>query len=383
LEQVLSSGFRSSSGATMTSRLERAFAEAVGAKYAIAFCNGTATMHAALVAAGVGPGDEVIVPPLTMASTTLAVLHAGAVPVFADVDPHTFNLDPGAVEDAAGSRTKAIIAVALYGLSPDLQALARFARDRDLFLLEDDAQAFLARSDGRSLGAIGNAGSFSLQSSKQLTSGEGGMITTDDGDLAERIRRFNSLGYAAVGATHGAITKNSIQDPGYPRHLSLGFNYRMPELCAAVALAQLERAHELLEQRIASARLFSAALDGVSWLIPQQIRADMTHTYWTYAMHLADPSISWHQFRTAFLACGGDPFYGAWRLTYEEPLFADGCPARHPAYEGVYQEYGPGLCPVAERLQPRLVQLKTNYWQSDHAEAQATALSEAITFLER
>jgi len=323
----------------------------------------------------------VIVPPLTMASTTLAVLHAGAVPMFADVDPDTFNLDPSSVADRLTPRTRAIMPVALYGLPPDLDALSRLAKDRGLLLIEDNAEALLACIDGRPLGGIGDVGSFSLQASKQLTSGEGGVLTTDDGELAERIRRFNSLGYAAVGAGHGAIARDAIQDPGYSRHVSLGFNYRMPELCAAVALAQVERARELIERRTAVARLFSAALDGVSWLVPQRTPAGTTHTYWTYALRLADSAVSWHRFREAFLAAGGDPFYGAWRLTYEEPLFASGCPAPHPAYEGSYQDYAPGLCPVAERLQPRLIQMKTNYWRWERAEQQAEALRRAAFLL--
>jgi perosamine synthetase len=378
VEEVLASDFRVSAGATMTARLEHAFAELVQARYAIAFVNGTATLHAILAAAGVGPGDEVIVPPLTMASTALAVLHAGAVPVFADVDADTFNLDPRSAAARITTRTRAIMPVALYGLPADLEGLTRLAEDRGVCLIEDDAEAFLASIDGRPIGAIGDAGSFSLQSSKQLTSGEGGLVSTNDGDLAERIRRFNSLGYAAVGASRGAIAKDAIQDPGYARHLSVGFNYRMPELCAAVALAQVERAHELLERRIAVARLFGAALLGASWLVPQDTPPGMTHTYWTYALRLADPGVGWHQFRDVFLAEGGDPFYGAWRLTYLEPLFAVGCPVCRRACDGQHQNYGPGLCPVAEELQPRLIQMKTNYWRWEDAERQADALARTI-----
>lgn len=382
VEQVLASDFRVSAGSIMTSRLEKAFAELVGARYAIAFVNGTATMHAALAAAGIGPGDEVIVPPLTMASTTLSVLHAGCVPVFADVDAETFNLDPRSVAECITPRTRAIIPVALYGLPPDLDAIVGIASDKGLVVIEDDAEALLSRIGDRPLGTIGHFGSFSLQSSKQLTSGEGGLLTTNDGELAERARRFNSLGYAAVGAGTGRISKDTIQDPGYSRHVSLGFNYRLPELCAAVALAQVERAQELLQRRSDVAQLFSAALDGVPWLVPQRSSATVTHTYWTYVLRLADPGVDWHEFREVFLQAGGDPFYGAWRLTYDEPLFAHGCPIRHPAYEGSYQEYGPGLCPVAESVQPRLVQMKTNYWKWERAERQADALRRTIDRIE-
>jgi perosamine synthetase len=382
VSEVLDAEFRTSSGGAMTTRLERAFAELVGTDFAVAFSNGTATMHAALAAAGIGPGDEVIVPPLTMASTTLAVLQAGAVPVFADVNPATFNIDPASVEDRLTPRTRAIIPVALYGLPPDLDALMRIADAHELLVIEDDAEAVMAMIGERRLGAIGHVGSFSLQSSKHLSSGEGGLITTDDGDLAERIRRFNSLGYAAIGARRGAIAAADIQDPGYCRHVSFGFNYRLPELCAAVALAQVQRAAELVAQRVAIARLFAEAVAGTDWLVPQHTPHGVTHTHWTYVLRLAAPEIGWQEFRRIFLREGGDPFYGAWQLTYLEPLFAQGCPLRHPAYEGAYQDYAPGLCPVAEEIQPRLIQLKTNYWRMAEAERQVEALTRAIESIE-
>jgi perosamine synthetase len=382
VEEVLAGGFRTSAGSA-TTRLEAAFAELVGARYAIAFVNGTATLHAALVAAGVGPGDEVIVPPLTMASTALAVLHAGAVPVFADVDAATFNLDPRSAAARITPWTRAVMPVALYGLPADFEAFMRLGAEHGLVVIEDDAQALLARIGERALGTVGHAASFSLQSSKQLTSGEGGVLCTDDGDLAERVRRFNSLGYAAVGARRGAIAREDIQDPDYARHVSLGYNYRLSELCAAVALAQVERARELVARRIAVARLFAAALEDTRWLVAQETPAGMTHSYWSYVLRLADPAIGWHELRQALLEAGGDAFYGAWRLTYREPLFAGGCPERHPAYEGAYQDYSPGLCPVAEQLQPRLIQLKTNYWHWSRAERQAQALRDAVERLGR
>jgi perosamine synthetase len=179
VQEVLDGQFRTSSGSNMTTRLERAFAERFNTRYAISFINGTATMHAALAAAGVGPGDEVIVPPLTMASTALVVLQAGATPVFADIDPQTWTLDPQAVAARITPRTKAMIPVAIYGLAPDMDGLMALAAQHKLFVLEDDAQCFLGYYQGRIVGSIGHAASFSFQSSKHLTSGEGGMITTN------------------------------------------------------------------------------------------------------------------------------------------------------------------------------------------------------------
>ncbi len=379
VQEVLDAQFHTSAGSLMSTRLERKFAERFQSKYAIAFINGTATMHAALVAAGVGPGDEVIVPPLTMASTSFAVLHAGAVPVFADVDPNTWVIDPHSVEQQITARTKAIIPVALYGLAPDMDALMAIAARHKLFVLEDDAECFLGYYKNRIVGSIGHASSFSFQSSKHMTSGEGGMITTNDEQLANQIRRFGSLGYAAVGASAGKITKDVIQDPTYERHASIGFNYRLPELCAAVALGQLEHLDELVALRTQTAKLYAQAVAGCRWLIPQAVPADYVHAYWTYVVKLENSgAFTWADFRNKYLGYGGDRFYGAWQLTYLEPAFRDQTfGAEQP------QHFGRGLCPVAEAVQPSLMQLKTNYFDPDLAEQKAEALRRTIAFFER
>ena len=376
--EVLDTQFRSSGGSLMTTRLERAFCERFGIKCAIAFINGTATMHAVLAAAGIGPGDEVIVPPLTMASTTFAVLQAGAVPVFADIDPETFLISPKSIEENITEFTKAVIPVALYGLSPDMDHIMKVAEKYDLFVLEDDAQCFLGKYKGRLVGTIGHAASFSFQSSKHITAGEGGIVLANDLDLGGRIRRFNSLGYAGVGVDKGKITKDDIQDPHYSRHVAYGYNYRIPELCSSVALGQFERIDELVKRRQDVAKLFSQVIDGCQWLRPQKSTDEYVNSYWTFAVVLQHPDITWHQFRDTFSGFGGNGVYAAWKLTYLEPMFADGCPVRYPIYRGQYQLYGRGLCPNAEEIQPKLLQFKTNYWDWHQAEKQAEILHEAI-----
>jgi len=372
--EVLDSQFRGSASGGMIQRLERKFAEVFESKYAISFINGTATMHAALAAAGVGPGDEVIVPPLTMASTSFAVLHAGAVPVFADIAAREWTIDPRSIEKHLTPRTKAIIPVAIYGLSPDMDAIMLMAERHKLFVLEDDAQCVLGRYRGRINGSIAHASSFSFQSSKQMTSGEGGMVTTNDAALADGIRRFNSLGYAAVGASSGKISRETIQDPAYLRHASLGWNYRMPELCAAVLLAQTERVQELVDCRIRAARLYAQAVSGCGWLVPQAVPESCVHTYWTYVLKLDNQGgVGWHEFRRKFVDFGGDGIYGAWQLTYLEPAFRD-----KKFYAAQSQRFVPGLCPVAEELQPNLLQFKTNYLDEDRASRAAEILHRTI-----
>lgn len=375
---VLENQFRNSTSPGMTKRLEEAFAKRFDSKFAITFVNGTATMHASLAAAGVGPGDEVIVPPLTMASTAFCVLHSGAVPIFADVDPNTWTLDPKSVEKRITQRTKAIIPVSLYGLPADMDPLMELASRKKLFVLEDDAECFLGYYKGRIAGSIAHVSSFSFQSSKHISCGEGGMITTDDEELATKIRRMSSLGYGAVsgGAGKSKITREAIQDPKYLRHVSVGWNYRMSELCSAVLLGQVERIDELVRERLDSAQKLSAAVAGCKWLIPQAVPDGYVHSYWTFVCRLADDvSFSWYDFRKKYLEEGGDGFYGAWALNYLEPAFMG---KRFGDWQS--QNYEHGLCPVAERLQPRLMQFKSNYHDPARLERASEAMVKTIKY---
>ena len=379
--EVLDTDFRSSSGSTMMRRLEDAFSQRFNMKYGISFVNGTATMHAALEAMGIGEGDEVIVPPLTMSATTFAVLQANATPVFADVDPRTFQIDPESIRSRITPATKAIITVALYGLSPDMDPIMGLAQDHGLRVIEDNAQCFLGEYKGRLAGTLGHCSSFSFQSSKHLASGEGGMILTDDVALAESIRKVQSLGYAGVSATQGKITKRDIQSPDYSRHVTMGWNYRMPELCCAVALAQTERIDELVGQRMAAARIFSeASADFQDWFTEQYTGDDYVNSYWSWASVLKRDDLTWHDLRDALLANGCDGIYAAWKLTYLEPMFSSLNLLKREKYisQSNKDSYAQGLCPVAEWLQPRLFQFKTNYWDLSLAQRQADILHKTL-----
>lgn len=374
--QVLDNEFSTSKNSIFNNKLESEFAKKFNANFAIGHSNGTATMHTALAALGVGPGDEVIVPPLTMSSTSLAVLHNGSNPVFADVEKNTFNIDPLSIEKVITPQTKAIITVALYGLSPDYDKILDICKKYRLFLIEDNAQSFLSKYKNKLVGEFGDFSSFSFQASKHLTCGEGGMLVCNDEDLANNARRFNCLGYAGVSAKQGKITRNDIQDPNYSRHVSLGFNYRMSELQAAVALGQLERSEELVEQRIKVSKIFDQAISGTDLLIRQVEPEGYLNSYWSYSLVLKtdNPTIDWYKFRDLFQKNGGDGYYAAWKLSYHEPLFQNII----QKMKGIWQWYQEGLCPVAEYLQPRMIQLKTNYWNIDEAEQQAEKLQKTI-----
>lgn len=373
---VIENEFNTSKNSIYNNKLEKLFAEKFSANFAIGHSNGTVTMHTALAALGVKAGDEVIVPPLTMSSTSIAVLNNGSIPVFADVDRETFNIDADAIERVITPRTKAVITVALYGLSPDYDKINAVCKKYNLFLIEDNAESFFSKYKDKSVGQFGDFASFSFQASKHLTCGEGGMLICNDENLADNARRFGCLGYAGVSAKQGKITRNDIQDPNYSRHVSLGFNYRMSELQAAAAYGQLERADELVNNRIQIARIYDEVNLNTKLLTRQAEPSGYLNSYWSYSMILNTdkPETDWYKFRDLFQKNGGDGFYAAWKLSYFEPLFLNVV----QKWNGVFQKYERGLCPVAEFLQPRMVQLKTNYWNLGEAEKQAEILLQTI-----
>lgn len=373
---VIDNEFNTSKNSLYNNKLEKLFAEKFSAKFAIGHSNGTVTMHTALAALGIKAGDEVIVPPLTMSSTSLAVLNNGSIPVYADVDRYSFNIDAEAIERVITPKTKAVITVALYGLTPDYDSIIEVCKKNGLYLIEDNAECFYGKYKGQLVGQFGDFASFSFQASKHITCGEGGMLLCNNEQFADNARRFNCLGYAGVSAKQGKITRNDIQDPNYSRHVALGFNYRMSELQAAVALGQLERADELINNRIQVSRIFDEIVVNSGLFTRQAEPEGCINTYWAYSMTLNTdkPESDWYKFRDLFQKNGGDGYYAAWKLSYFEPLFLDIV----QKWDGVWQKYDKGLCPIAEYLQPRMVQLKTNYWDLKEAEQQAEILSKTI-----
>ncbi len=378
--EALDGQFKSANNYKLVDRLEEAFAKKMDTEHAIAFVNGTATLHIALEAAGVSLGDEVIVPPLTMAATSIAVLHANAIPVFADVDKKTFLISAKEIENKITDRTKAVIIVSLFGLMPDMDNIMALAQKHNISVIEDDAQCFLGKYKNKLAGSIGNLASFSFQASKHMTSGEGGMVTTNDKDLALKVRRYSGLGYAGIGSRKKRIIKDDIQDPNYERHVVLGWNYRMSDVVGGVALGQLERLDELVNCRKEAARMFSQAISGCGWLIPQHIPSECEHVYWAFVVRLNNDAITWYDFRKKFIELGGDSIYAAWQLTYLEPAFRNQIFLGREKILKMFGEYHykKGLCPVAENLQPKLLQFKTNYWNFEDAQKQAEILHATI-----
>lgn len=380
VREVLDSGFGSGTSGGMNNRFEKAFAEKVGAKYAITFNSGTSTLHAALDAVGVKAGDEVIIPPLTVISDAEVILAQNSIPVFADIDPDTFNIDVNDVERKITKKTKAIMPVSLYGLPCDLDPLMKLAEKHNIFVINDAAQAHMAEYKGRNIGEIAHITSYSLENSKHITTGDGGIVVTNDERFAVSMRKFGSLGYAALTSGDGRVRLNKkiFQDPNYKRHDSFAYNYRMPEVAAAVGLAQVERMEHFVDLRIKIAKMYEEVIRGCGYLVPQKTPDGCLNTYFCYTAKYERDDPSWYDFRDKYIEYGGDGIYAAWALTYDETMFSSGAfRNRAPEYyKGI--NYSRGICPVAEKVQPKLMQFVNNYGRVEEAEPKIIALSKTI-----
>jgi perosamine synthetase len=252
-------------------RFEEAFARFCGVRHAVACSNGTTALHLALVALGIGPGDEVIVPTLTFVATANAVRYCGATPVFVDCDPDTWTMNPAEVEAKSGPNTKGIIVVHLFGHPADMDAIDAIARRRGLFVLEDAAQAHGAEVNGRRAGSLGRLATFSFFGNKIITTGEGGMVTTDDDDLAARMRQLKS---------HGMDPNRKYWFP------VVGYNYRMTNVAAAIGLAQIEKIDWHLERRREVAEWYKERLRNVPGIAWQAERSWARHVWWMFTVVL-------------------------------------------------------------------------------------------------
>ena len=305
-------------------RFERAFAEFQHCTHGVSAANGTLALEMSMAAAGIGPGDEVIVPAISFVSSATAVSRAGAVPVFVDIEPLSFNMDPARAEAAVSPRTKAMMPVHFGGPMADMDRLMPLARERGLIVIEDAAHAHGSEWSGKRAGSFGLASVFSFQNSKVMTSGEGGILLTGDADFAERARSF---------ANQGRRTGQ-----GFFHHFTLASNYRITALQAAVLLAQLERLPHEIELRRRNEELLKSELAGLEGLAFQEIPPQVnTHSHYLLLGRIDEPrfGISRDEFHKALTAQGipCTPFYP--HTLYGNPLYQQGGCRVEP-------------CPVAE-----------------------------------
>ncbi|RLI74479.1 aminotransferase DegT [Archaeoglobales archaeon] len=252
---------------------ERGFAEYCGCKYGVSTTSGTTALHLALASIGVGKGDEVIVPAFTMISTVFAVVYCGAKPVLVDAEPETWNIDVSKIEEKITDRTKVIIPVHIYGHPCDMDPIMKIAEEHDLYVVEDAAEAHGAEYKGRKVGGIGHIGCFSFYANKIITTGEGGMIVTNDEEIAEKAKSLKDLAFSKERRF---------------LHTDLGFNYRMTNIQAAIGLAQLERIDELVERRRKNAHLYNELLKDIEGIRLPIEKEWAKNVYWMYSILVED-----------------------------------------------------------------------------------------------
>jgi perosamine synthetase len=334
---------------------EKEFSALSGHSHNVAVNSGTSALHAALAAFGVGPGDEVIMPAMSVVMNAYAALALGATPVFADIDPLSWNITLETIMDKVTANTKAIITVSWFGAPVDLKPIWEFAKKNRIFVLEDAAEALGAIYLGRPSGYYADMVAFSFENKKHLTTGgEGGMISTSSSSLAIKARKFSGLGYKHLTADAGrtGLASSEFQRPDYERYDTISLNYRMSPLSAAVGLGQLAHVGKIIERRVSSGlrliELITKHKDFVSQVTPNFA----THSYYTAAIRYIG-NLPWREIYNRVIAYGGDGFYGCVLNPYLEPVFKG---------KSVGQFiWEPGLCPIAEEYQPQVMALKTDY----------------------
>jgi perosamine synthetase len=319
---------------------ERIFADVVGAKYAVAVNSGTAALHSAMYALGIGPGDEVIVPAMTFASTANCVVFQGGVPVFADVNPDTLLIDPFSVEDRISPKTRAIIAVDYAGQPCAYDNLMGIAEKYNFVLVADACHSLGAGYKEQRVGSLALLNAFSFHPVKHITTGEGGMVTTDDSNLAEKMRIFRSHG---ITADHH---QRATQGSWFYEMVDLGYNYRITDFQCALGISQLKKLPEWIEKRREIACRYDEAFQNISRAKPLSIQNETFHAYHLYVVQLdldgtnLDRNTVFSKLREAEI--GVNVHYIPVHL--------------HPFYRKRFDTH-PGMCPVAERAYERIISL--------------------------
>lgn len=245
-------------------KFESSFAEYINVKHATAVCNGTIAIHLALLSLGIGPGDEVVVPTLTYISSVTPISYTGATPIFVDSLKDTWQMDPEDIKRKISSKTKAILVVHLYGHPCDMDEILTIAKENKLFIIEDAAEAFGAKYKDKYCGAFGDIATFSFYGNKTITTGEGGMVVTDDATLYDRAVHFKGQGLAKYREYW---------------HDVIGYNYRMTNICSAIGLAQLERANDILYLKRKIAKAYDRGLKGLPLYVHGE-KQNVTHSFW-------------------------------------------------------------------------------------------------------
>jgi len=266
VNDCLTTGWISSSGKYVDA-FEKKFAEYSQAEYAVSVCNGTVAIHLALVAAGVKDGDEVIIPNFTMIATAFAVCYTGAMPVFVDAEKDTWNIDISKIEEKITSKTRVIMPVSIFGHPCNMNEISKLAKKYNLLVIEDAAESHGAEYQGKKIGSVADMTTFSFYANKNLTTGEGGMVVTNNEDLYKKIKYYKNLCFPVDSARNY-------------KHDNIGFNYRLSNIHAAIGLAQVEKADQYKNMRIENARLYIKFLSNTKGITFQRTEHDVVNVHW-------------------------------------------------------------------------------------------------------
>jgi perosamine synthetase len=323
--------------------LQEGFAKLYQVARAVACTSGTAAVHTAIAALDPEPGSEIITSPVTDFGTIAGMIYQGCIPVFADWKPGAYNMDPEDVARKITDRTVAIVPVHLFGNPCDMDAIMAIAQEHKVPVIEDCCQAYCTSYKGRYVGTIGDIGCFSMQESKHLPAGEGGIVITNSADLADRMELFRDKGWQTRG------------EAGQRRYVFLGLNYRMNELTAAVALAQMRKVEQVVRARSRVGDRLTELIADLPGLNPAPVTEGGSHSYWAYPIQVTgrDAETFARALRAEGLSCGwgytGKPIYLCADALCEKRTFGtSGYPFTAP-YCRTTVEYAPGLCPVAEK----------------------------------
>ena len=356
--------------------LEKKFCKIFNVKYAIACNSGTSGLHASLAALNLKPNDEVIVPALTVVMDAYSAIHLNAKPVFADVDKDSFLITAETIKPKITKKTKAVIVVSLQGLPVDIDPIIKLSKQHKFKVIEDNAQDFYGKYKKTISGTNGDIGVWSFENKKHLSGAtEGGIITTNNKIMASKIRKFAGIGYKNMTADGGrtSLSISKVQDPNYKRFDTIGLNYRMPLIVAAVCYGQLENFRHIIKRRQAVASIFRKAINGCKWLVEQKYNYNATHTHYTFAVKYTGEKLTgltWKEFYNRYKKMGGDGFYGACV-----------CPHLEPSLVKYFKKnkYSKKIkTPNAELIQKQIMQFKTNYRSIQIAKQKADILKKLI-----
>lgn len=347
VEEVLTSDYLTCGPKVV--ELEKKLCELTGAKYAVAVSNGTAALHIAAMAAGVGEGDELITTPITFAASANCALYCGGRPVFADIDPHTYNIDPGSVQEKITDRTRAVVAVDFTGQAVRLEELLDICHKKGIVLIEDGAHSIGTKYKGKPVGSIADITTFSFHPVKTVTGGEGGAVLTDRRDLYEKLLLYRSHGITKDEAFY----ENESHGPWYHEQIDLGYNYRITDIQCALILSQMDKLSQFAVRRREIVKRYDAAFSQIPQLSVQQEIPESDTTRHLYILRL----------RPEMLTIDRKGFFEAMAAeniccnVHYIPVYW------HPYYEKL--GYQKGLCPNAEKLYGEMMSLPLYYSLTD------------------